>query len=229
MGISVYRVTSWRFQPIRMETIRHTYRVFSMTSLFSRNRARPPCRGTTAACITTVAIGLGGVVGLLVRYSRILWTIVRFCAVYGCINRSNNEIDKRFFIIPAIYNTFWSKDKRAEKGRRDKWLSVIKRQEDKDKIRHAAVCIDHFNFISGKVQQGCSWQWSFTSSSATCWRASCPSSMCASPTAAVPDLLTFRVASCCCCCSCVIATFSEKSRLPAGFRCSSGRWFRIST
>ena len=64
------------------------YRVFSMTSLFSRNRARPPCRGTTAACISTVAIGLGGVVGLLLRYSRILWTIVRFCAVYGCINRS---------------------------------------------------------------------------------------------------------------------------------------------
>ena len=40
--------------------------------------------------------------GLLVRYSRILWTIVRFCAVYGCINRSNHETDKRFFIIPAI-------------------------------------------------------------------------------------------------------------------------------
>ena len=73
-----------------------------MTSLFSRNRARPSCRGTTAACISTVAIGLGGVVGLLVRYSRILWAIVRFCAVYGCINRSNNETDKRFFIIPAI-------------------------------------------------------------------------------------------------------------------------------
>ena len=73
-----------------------------MTSLFSRNRARPPCRGTTAACISTVATGLGGVVGLLVRYSRILWTIVRFCAVYGCINRSNHETDKRFFIIPAI-------------------------------------------------------------------------------------------------------------------------------
>ena len=40
--------------------------------------------------------------GLLVRFSRILWTIVRFCAVYGCINTSNYETDKRFFIIPAI-------------------------------------------------------------------------------------------------------------------------------
>ena len=58
------------------------YRVFSMTSRFSRNRPRPPCRGTTAACISTVAIGLGVVVDLLVRFARILWTIVRFCAVY---------------------------------------------------------------------------------------------------------------------------------------------------
>ena len=80
------------------------YRMISMTSLFSRNRARPPCRGTTTACISTVATGLGGVVGLLVRYSRILWTIVRFCAVYGWINRSNHETDKRFFNIPAIIN-----------------------------------------------------------------------------------------------------------------------------
>ena len=51
---------------------------------------------------------------------------------------------------PGDYNTFWSKDKRAEKGRRDKWLSVIKKQDlTEDKIRHAVVCIDHF--ISGKV------------------------------------------------------------------------------
>ena len=121
-----------------------------MTSLFIRNRARPPCRGTTAARISIVAIGLGWVVGLLVRYSRILWTIVRFCAVYGCINRSNNEIDKRFFIIPAIYNTFWSKDRRAEKGRRDKWLSVIKKQDlTEDKIRLAAVQGRRHGFLSG--------------------------------------------------------------------------------
>ena len=47
---------------------KHPKRVFSMTSLFSRSRARPPCRGTTAACISTVAIGLEGIVGLLVRF-----------------------------------------------------------------------------------------------------------------------------------------------------------------
>ena len=35
-------------------------------------------------------------------------------------------------------------------GRRDKWLSVIKKQDlTGDKIRYAAVCFDHF--ISGKV------------------------------------------------------------------------------
>ena len=163
-----------------------------MTSLFSRNRARPPCRGTTAACMSTVAIGLEGVVGLLVRYSQILWTIVRFSAVHGCINRSINETDKRFFIIPAIIIHSNQKDKRAEKGRRDKWLLVIKKQDlTEDKIRHAQLSALITSFLVR--WQGCSWQWSFTSSSATCWRASCASSMCASPTAAVPDLLTFRV------------------------------------
>ena len=41
------------------------YRVFSMTSPFGRNHARPPWQETGAARISTVAIGLWGVVGLL--------------------------------------------------------------------------------------------------------------------------------------------------------------------
>ena len=100
----------------------------------------------------TVAIRLGGVVGLLVRYPRILWTIVRFCAVFGCINRSNHETDKRFIIITAI---IIHSDQKTHVLRRDGVTMAFGDQEARfndltgDKIRHAAVCIDHF--ISGKV------------------------------------------------------------------------------
>ena len=73
----------------------------------------------------------------------------KFCAVYGCSNRSNREKDRRYFSIPAVIKHCDEKTKVMSRERRHKWLAAIKREDlTEDKIRNSSVCSDHF--ISGK-------------------------------------------------------------------------------
>lgn len=68
----------------------------------------------------------------------------RFCAVYGCTNRSNRETDRKFFGFPGI------RDRRGRelvegKQRRMLWLNAINREDlTEEKLRNASVCSDHF-------------------------------------------------------------------------------------
>ncbi|XP_031332290.1 uncharacterized protein LOC116162743 [Photinus pyralis] len=65
--------------------------------------------------------------------------MTRFCAVYGCTNRSNREICKKFFGIPG------TRDRRGRElpegiERRRLWLQAINREDlTQEKLRYAAV------------------------------------------------------------------------------------------
>ena len=78
--------------------------------------------------------------------------MVKFCAVYGCSNRSNREKDRSYFRLPAII-TRPNDEKQA--------LSMERRATQLDRIRRddhplnlisdfERVCIDHF--ISAKLR-----------------------------------------------------------------------------
>ena len=72
--------------------------------------------------------------------------MVKFCAVYGCSNRSNRERDRRFFSIPAVIKHSDEQTRVLSRERRAKWLAAIKRKDlTEEKIRNASVCSDHFS------------------------------------------------------------------------------------
>ncbi|KAK4882175.1 hypothetical protein RN001_005494 [Aquatica leii] len=71
--------------------------------------------------------------------------MVLFCCVVGCASRGQRDAVK-FFRIPAELNYKHKLNlNELSRLRRQKWLSVIKREDlDEKKIKYAVVCSTHF-------------------------------------------------------------------------------------
>ena len=75
-------------------------------------------------------------------------SMVNFCAVLGCSNRSNREKDKGYFRVPAIVSRSKPKKQALSVERRATWLARIRREDlVGDATELYRVCGDYF--ISG--------------------------------------------------------------------------------
>lgn len=68
----------------------------------------------------------------------------RFCAVYGCSNRSNREKGKSFYRVPKIVTHKGEKYRKLTEQRRKMWISNLHLQSGGAESAHARVCSDHF-------------------------------------------------------------------------------------
>jgi hypothetical protein len=76
--------------------------------------------------------------------------MINFCAVYGCSNRSNRNIEYSFFRLPAVKANVGQETKTVMEERRSVWLNRIRRVDlTPEKLAHTRVCSAHF--VSGKV------------------------------------------------------------------------------
>lgn len=81
----------------------------------------------------------------LLIYSDIM---VRLCAVVECSNRSNRDVDRRYFRFPSLRDKRGRPVEGAEERRR-LWIQSLHREDfPETKIQNAVVCSDHF--LTGK-------------------------------------------------------------------------------
>ena len=73
-----------------------------------------------------------------------LWKMTRSCAVLGCSNRSNREVDKSYYRVPKEVVHKGAKVQKISKRRREKWLSNLSLSSCGAKSKHARICSDHF-------------------------------------------------------------------------------------
>ena len=68
--------------------------------------------------------------------------MVNFCAIIGCSNRGDRDIDKSFFRLPSIVN---HQTYELTKRRQEAWLARVKRENLRpEKYPYTRVCSDHF-------------------------------------------------------------------------------------
>ena len=70
--------------------------------------------------------------------------MTRSCAVLGCSNRSNREVDKSYYRVPKEVVHKGAKVQKISKRRREKWLSNLSLSSCGAKSKHARICSDHF-------------------------------------------------------------------------------------
>ena len=74
--------------------------------------------------------------------------MVNFCAVFGCGNRSNREIDKSFFRLPSVKKNVNKDKKILQEQRRNLWLQRLHRADlslkTPEKFGNVRVCSDYF-------------------------------------------------------------------------------------
>ena len=70
--------------------------------------------------------------------------MTRSCAVLGCSNRSNREVDKSYNRVPKEVVHKGAKVQKISKRRREKWLSNLSLSSCGAKSKHARICSDHF-------------------------------------------------------------------------------------
>ena len=75
-------------------------------------------------------------------------TMVNYCNVYGCYNRSDREKDLSFFRLPAIVKNQGSEHENLCADRRRLWLASLKQDFTGKNLANVRVCSEHF--LSGK-------------------------------------------------------------------------------
>ncbi|XP_041665267.1 zinc finger protein 2 homolog isoform X1 [Cheilinus undulatus] len=68
----------------------------------------------------------------------------KFCAVFGCSNRSNREKNKSFFRVPKVVTHRSEKYKQLTEKRRQTWIRNLRLKSRGAESVNARVCSDHF-------------------------------------------------------------------------------------
>ena len=76
---------------------------------------------------------------------RVLSSMVNFCAVVGCSNRSSRESSKKFFRLPAVVSHQGKETRVLSEKRRADWLSGLCQADLKEsQYPSILICSDHF-------------------------------------------------------------------------------------
>ena len=89
------------------------------------------------------------------KKQEVVYKMVNFCAMNGCSNRTNREINKSYYCLPSVKSDDDEEAKKLTADRRVKWLSWINRSDwTEKKLKYARVCSDHF--VTGEHKFVCS-------------------------------------------------------------------------